>query len=331
MRISATSKTVTVVAATAAILLTLSGCASADDSASVPDGCEKNYTVGFSQPTGEAAYVKALKHQVEIAAGANPCVTLLLDNTQQNNLEAQRATIESWVTQGVDAIVLLPVDAKALDGLREQQQNQGGKWLVYSGPQEGTDGSVGFDSVTSGNLIAEDAVAWYEENYPEGGASAAVTTLTVLPSFVGRWEGPQKKLEAAGIDIVSTQDCADATCGLQIAEDALRQHPDIRVFLGFNDDAALGALRAVEAAGLDQDEVYVAGQDGTLEGLEAVKKGGAYRASAAISLTELAKAIVDTAIEAVDSDEVVDATVTTELASLEDPERVDELIAAFEK
>ena len=309
------------------VAIPVSGCAAGGTPAD-SDDCETEYTVGFSQPTGEAAYVKALKRQVEIAADADACVTLLLDNTQQNNLESQRATIESWITQQVYAIVLLPVDAQALDGLRKQQQ-QGGKWLTYGGPQEGTDGSVGFDSVTSGNLIADDAVEWFETNYPDGGAAAALTTLTALPSLAGRWEGPEEKLAEAGIEIVSTQDCADATCGLQIAEDALRQHPDLRVFIGFNDDAALSAQRAVANAGLDPEKVYIAGQDGTREGLEAVKAGGEYRASAAISLKELAEAIIVTAVEAVNSDEVVDAQVSTELATTRDADRLDQLIADF--
>lgn len=322
----------TLIAATtlsALIITGLTGCATEGGGTASAD-CEDTYTIGFSQPTGEAAYVKALKAQVEVAAKENPCVELLLDNTQQNNLESQRATLESWVTRQVDAIVLLPVDANALEGLRKQQQSQGGTWLTYGGPQEGTNGSVGFDSVESGKLVGNDAVAWYQENYPDGGATAALTTLTTLPSLAGRWEGPEQILGEAGIDIVSTQDCADSTCGLQIAENALRQHPDIRMFIGFNDDAALGALRAVQNAGIDPETVYIAGQDGTKEGLEAVKAGAPYRASAAISLTDLATGIIDTAIESVNAEgEPVDAVIPTVLATADDPAALEKLLSAF--
>lgn len=291
--------------------------------------CEKNYTIGFSHPVGESEFAAALRKKVVKYAGENGCVTALIDNTQQSNLESQRATLESWVIRKVDAIVVLPVDAPALDGLRRQAQKQGTKWLTYAGKTEGVDGAVGFDNVQSGDLVAKDALAWVKQKYPEGGVTAAVSTLTPLVGFAGRWDEPLKQFKAADLEVVSEQDCADQACGLQITEDALRQHPNLRVFIGINDDAAIGALRAFTNAKISPDDIYVAGQDGTKEGLQAVKNGGAYRSSAAILLDDLAKSIIDNSIAAITGKGETDYETPVELGLASKPERLDALIAQY--
>ncbi|MFD3487590.1 sugar ABC transporter substrate-binding protein [Streptomyces sp. NPDC058665] len=307
----------------------LSACSSG--SATESSGCAKQYSIGFSHPVGESEFAAALKKQVTAAGAKQGCVKVLLDNTQASNLESQRATIESWMAQKVDAIVVLAVDATALDGLREQAQAQGTKWLTYAGGTKTSDGSVGFDNVQSGDLVAKDAIAWWKKTYPQGGVTAEVTTLTPLVGFKGRWEEPLKQFSAAGLDVVSKQDCADQECGLQITEDALRQHPNLRVVVGINDDAAIGALKAFTNKGIDPSKVYIAGQDGTREGLEAVKAAGAYRSSAAILIPDLAKSIIDNSIAAITGKGSTDYETPVVLATARDPKQLDQLIQQYGK
>jgi ABC-type sugar transport system substrate-binding protein len=306
--------------ATAALLPSLAGAAE----------CAKTYTIGFSHPVGESEFAAALRKKVVKYAAENGCVTALIDNTQQSNLESQRATLESWVVRKVDAIVVLPVDAPALKGLMRKAQKQGTKWMTYAIEVDGSDGSVGFDNVRSGDLVAKDALGWLKRKHPNGGVTAAVTTLTPLVGFAGRWNEPLEQFATAGLKVVSEQDCADQACGLQIAEDALRQHPDLRVFIGINDDAAIGALRAFTNAKIDPDEVYIAGQDGTREGLQAVKQGGAYKASVAILLDDLAKSIVNNSLAAITGSGKKSET-DVELGVASHPERLDALIAQYDE
>lgn len=322
----------TVVAAIGAASLALSGCAAGGDAGSTSaDGgdCAETYTIGFSNPYSEAVSVKAIKGFVEDRAAELGCIDVLLDNTTGADLESQRATIEGWITQQADAIVLLPVDATAFAGLQSQAQAQGTKWLTYSAEMDGQDGSVGFDSYEGGKLLADDLTAWVGEHYPDGGVSAAVTTLVNLPGFAGRTVETTEALEALNIPIVSRQDCADSGCGLQIAEDALRENPDLRIFIGLNDDAGVGALKAFENAGIDPEEVYIAGADGAQEALEAIKEGTAYKASAAWPLKELGTAIVDLSIAAITGEGSADGVLKHVLATPENPEAIDELLSAF--
>lgn len=327
------TKSAALVAAVSAMALSLTACAgSAGNTGGSAANCEKKYTIGFSNPYSEAVSVKAIKSFVKDRAAENGCVNALLDNTTGANLESQRSTIEGWVTQHVDAIVVLPVDAKALGGLQKQAQAQGTKWLTYSSEMPGQDGSVGFDSHEGGKLIADDMTAWVKEHYPNGKVSAAVTTLVNLPGFSGRTEETVKALDQLGVPVVSKQDCADSGCGLQIAEDALREHPDLRVFIGLNDDAGVGAMKAFTNAGINPAEVYIAGADGAQEALEAIKKGDtAYKASAAWPLKELGTAIVDLSLAAVTGKSSSDSVLKHVLATPRNPEDVDRLLQAFAK
>lgn len=310
--------------------------AAAESSAAAPSeaasaaSCEKEYTIGFSHPVGEAGFVKALKSRVESVAEENGCVTVLFDNTTANNLESQRSTLESWVTQGVDAIVVLPVDAGALSAVQKQAQTDGIKWLTYAFKGEGADGSTGFDSVASGTAVGDYLTTWVNANYPDKDVSSMVTTLSALKAIVsGRWEKPVAALDALGIPVVSQQDCADQTCGLQITEDVLRAHPDLRIVVGLNDDAALGAAKAFENAGIDPATVLVIGQDGNPEALEAVKAGGPVKATAAINLGELAEAIVQNPLNAIEGKTPVDTQAGVTMATADDPAALEELIKSY--
>ncbi|WP_432945576.1 sugar ABC transporter substrate-binding protein [Kribbella sp. CA-253562] len=312
------------------VLGVLSACGGAQGSGSAAlDGCEDTYTVGFSHPVGEAQFVKALKNVVA-DYGPTKCVKVLLDNTTANNLETQRATVESWVTQKVDAIVFWPVDPSAYTNLVAQGHEQGTKWLTYVAPIDGQDGSVGFDSDQAGQEIAADMSAWISKNHPGKDIQAAVTTLIALPPIFGRWEKPTAALTKLGIPVVSKQDCSNQSCGLEIAEQVLRENPRVRVFISMNDDVALGTQKAIANAGLDPDDFYVAGYDGSPEGLENVKAGkGAFRVTMAIQVEQLGHDIIDNALAAVTGEGDSSTLAPSIRVTPADDAEIDKLLAVF--
>jgi ABC-type sugar transport system substrate-binding protein len=286
--------------AAAALLVLATGCsapAGGGDPSSVD--CEEEYTIGFSHPAGDAAAVKVIKESAVARGEMVGCVNVLLDSTVGMNLETQRSTLESWVTQKVDAIVVFPVDPAALENLRERAQAQGTKWLTYVASNPKEDGGVGFDNLTAGEDMATYLQEWIAEKHPDGDITAAVTTATALPGMQPRVLPSIDMLTATGIKIVSQQDCIAQDCGLQLAEDALRANPNLRIFIGLNDDAAIGALRAFQNANVNLNEVFIAGFDGSEEALVALQDGSGYTASSAIPLIELAATIVDNALAAI--------------------------------
>lgn len=327
MTLYSTTKRLAAVASIVIVSGGLAACDSDSSDASSAD-CEKTYRIGYSNPASQAAGVQTLIENLEQIATERGCIEMLFDNTTDNNLESQRATLESWVLQQVDAIVALPVDVAALDGIRQDAQAQGIKWIGYGVPLPDADGLAGFDSDLSGELVGQAAVEWLEENHPDGGVTAEVGTLTPLPDVSGRWDKPIAMLEEAGVEIVSEQDCATQDCGLQITESVLQAHPNLRVVIGFNDDMALGAAKAFENADIDLSTVFIVGQDGSLEALKAVQTGRIF-GTAAIDNTSLANAILDASINAVEGEGETDLTAETTLAGQNDMAVVEDLIAAY--
>ena len=320
--------------ASAAAISLLASCSSGGSGGSESEGsggdCEQRYTIAFSHPAGDVSFVKALKNVVEQKAEENGCVDLLLDNTVQNNLDTQRAAVETWINQKVDAIVVWPVDGEAFESLREQAQAQGTKWLTYAAPNPEEDGGTGFDNETAGKEMTEMLKAWVEENYPDKNITATVTTATALPAVQPRVLPVIDYLNEAGIEIVSQQDCITPDCGMQITEDVLRQHENLRIFVGLNDDAALGAQRALLNAGMDMDGFFLAGFDGPAEALQSLLDETGYTVTAAIDTEKLAASIIDNAIAAITGEG--DASLMTQMVLLtpEDREQLEQLLSVLE-
>lgn len=288
----------------------------------------KRFKIAYSHSVSEAAIVKQVRHFADKRAAELGCVTVLHDNTQANNLEQQINAVQGWITLGVDAIVVTPIDESALKPFQKQAQAQHIKWLTYLGRMDGSDGYVGFDHAQSGQIIGKAAVDWVKANKIQH-PKALVTTLTGLPSISPRWTEVEKLFAQAGIEIVAKQDSADQASGLTITETVLKQHPDLSIVVGLNDDAAVGANRAVTVAGISPDKFFIGGQDGSFEGLTAVNEGKAYKASAAILINDLGASIVDLALNAITGNGPSFAYTPTVLASKADQALLDKLIANY--
>ncbi len=292
--------------------------------------CEagKSYKIAYSHSVSEVAIVKQVRRFADQRAASLGCVTVLHDNTQANNLEQQINAIQGWITLGVDAIVVLPIESTALQPLQKQAQEKGIKWLTYLGRMDNSDGFVGFDHAQSGKMIAQAAVDWVKAN-KVADPKALVTSLTALPSLAPRWTEVSRIFTENGIKVVATQDAADQTNGLRVAETVLLQHPGLDIIIGMADDAAVGALRAIRLAGANPKTMFVGGQDGSLEGLSAVNDGGAYRASAAILINELGANIVDLALNSIRGEGPSSAYTPTVLATKADQALLDELLSNY--
>lgn len=86
-----------------------------------------------------------------------------------------------------------------------------------------------------------------------------------------RGEGFAKAAEAHAFKVLASQPADfDRTKGLNVMENLITAQPDVQGVFAQNDEMALGALRALQAA---KKEVVVVGFDGTDDGVAAVKAG----------------------------------------------------------
>lgn len=291
---------------------------------------DRRYVIAFSHAVSELLVVKAVRAYADLRASELDGVTLVHGDTRHGNLAQQLAEISAWIDQGVDAIVAMPIDAAALAPLVDRAHAKGIRFLSYAFPLPGSDGEAGFDSVRSGQVCGAAAAAFIHARFPSGGAQALVGALEATPLFAPRWLEPIKAIEAAGGTVVVMGEGATVEAGRTVTAEALRAHPDLSVVIGINDEFAIGAAQAFEAAGKDPAMSFICGQDGAPEGLREIARGRHYKGTAAILLNELGAAIVDMSINAIEG-RPASIQVPAEFVSLADPARVAALIAAFEK
>lgn len=298
--------------------------------AAADKSCEggKTFKIAYSHSVSEAAIVRSVRHFADTRAKELGCVEVLHDNTQANNLEQQLNAVQGWITVGVDAIVVTPIDKTALAPLQKQAQDAGIKWLTYAFEMDNSDGLVGFDNTQIGQMIANAAVDWVKKNKIEN-PEALITTLTGLPLLSPRWTEPERIFKENGIKIVAMQDSADEASGLKVAETVLAQHPDLDIVIGLTDNSAVGAYRAVKIAGVDEEKMFIGGQDGDLAGLAAVNEGGAYRASSAILISTLGANIINQALNAITGNGPSFAVTPAVLATKDNQALLDQLIGNY--
>ncbi|TRO69701.1 MULTISPECIES: substrate-binding domain-containing protein [unclassified Streptomyces] len=262
-----------------------------------------NPKVGLSLSTLNNPFFVQIKEGAQAEAkklGADLTVT-----DAQNDASQQANQLQNFTSEGVDSIIVNPVDSDAA-GPSVRSANKADIPVV--GVDRGvnkaeTAALVASDNVEGGKLGAK-ALA---EKLGGKGKIVILQGLAGTSASRERGAGFAEGLKAyPGIDVVAKQPADfDRTKGLDVMTNLLQAHPDVQGVFAENDEMALGAVKALGSkAG---KSVQVIGFDGTPDGLKAVKEGTMY-ASVAQQPKELGRIAVENALRAAD-DKEVDKTV----------------------
>jgi ribose transport system substrate-binding protein len=141
-----------------------------------------------------------------------------------------------------------------------------------------------------------------------------------------RGQGFEEALKGTNVKVVVKRP-ADSRRdkALQVMEDILQRHPDLDGVFAQNDEMALGALQAIEAAG-KLGKIKVIGFDGNKDALEAIK-AGKMLATVAQQPEEMGKMAVDIALKVLKGEKVEkNIYVPVKLVT---KENVDEFLSKF--
>ena len=194
----------------------------------------------------------------------------------ENDNNKQVAQIETFLSQGVDAIIITPADADAAATIAKACDDDDVPLIVYDQPLNSplVDYLCTFDAVETGELEAQ---AVYDAA-PEGnyvvlyGDAANINAQNIAKGFdnvIG------DAVDSGKINIVLEQwvDSWDPTLALQYVENALTaNNNDIQGILSPNDGIAGGAIEALTAQGL-AGEVPTAGQDADIAACQRIVAG----------------------------------------------------------
>lgn len=266
-----------------AVLLTLSaglgGCAGpAADNDSAGGAVEGERTIAFSALTLKNPFFKIIADSLTEAAEEQGYTVIVNDADRDVNTQSKH--IDNYIAQRVSAIVINPADREAI-GSAIRKANQAGIPVFTCDLQcvaEGIEiaGHVGTDNYQGGKLAGEAMV----EALGEAGGEVLILHFKQANSCVLRVQGFTEVMEAhnegreAGrIELVAELDGGGLRDqGLRATSDALQAHPNLAGIFAINDPSALGAWKALEQAG-KQDQVTIIGFDGQVEGKQAIKEG----------------------------------------------------------
>jgi inositol transport system substrate-binding protein len=207
-----------------------------------------------------------------MSARARELGVRLIINDAQRSAERQVQQIESFVAQRVDAIILNPCEVEASSPAVDRARAAGIPIVnVNSETRSAPTAFVGSLDEESARIAME-----YLARRLNGRGN-----VVMMQGFLGqaaqlkRDQGARDVLAATpGLTLLASQSAEwDRARALALMENWIQSHGSrIQAVFAQNDEMAMGALLALEQAGL-KDKVVVAGVDAIRDALQAVKSG----------------------------------------------------------
>ena len=233
----------------------------------------EDLTIASSMPALEFPFFVHMQKSLAEAAAAAGGIALI-ETDGQNSSTKQTGDVEAAIIQGVDGIIISPIDAVAMAPALQGAVDAGIPVVTIDRSVEGVDGilaHVGADNVVGGESQANLII----EMFPDG---ARIVNLQGQPGAspaIDRNQGVHNILDSMSDKYVFV---AEQTAnfareqGASVTEAILAgldSPPD--VIVAANDDMALGALQVVQEQGLD---IAILGFDALPEALGSVRDGG---------------------------------------------------------
>lgn len=239
---------------------------------------KETYKVGFAQTESNNPWRIAQTNSMK--AEAEKLGHQLVYTDAAGSAAKQVADVNSMIAQGVDLIFLAPREEKPLIPAVMAAKKAGIPVILLDRSVDPSLAKAGEDYVTfigsdfieEGKRIAE----WLIKNANGKSKIIELEGTTGSSPANDRKKGFDETIKTAGgFEIVASQSGDFARDkGRQVAEALLQAHPDADIVYAHNDEMAIGAIAAIEAAGkVPGKDVLVLSIDGGKEAVQAVIDG----------------------------------------------------------
>jgi len=266
-------------AAAGAMLLALAGCSGSAGS-STAEGeapAPEDLVVGFSQVGAESGWRAANTKDIQ-AAFEDAGIPLKFSDAQQKQ-ENQIKAIRSYIQQGVDVIAFSPVVESGWDTVLKEAKDADIPVVLTDRSVDSEDTSL-YVSFLGSDFVEEGKKAgtWVTEEFADADSVKIIQLegTTGSAPAIDRAEGFADVIGSdPKFEIVASQ-TGDFTRsgGKQVTEALLKSNPDVDLIYAHNDDMGLGAIEAIEAAGLKPGvDIKIVTIDAVKDGMQALADG----------------------------------------------------------
>lgn len=260
----------------------LVGCSNSKDS-----GAQK---IGLIVSTLNNPFFVDLKTGIENKAKELGYEVVVLDS--QNDPAKEVSNMEDLTVKDVDIVLLNPVDSDSaiasvmianssdLPVMTVDRVANGGEVISH----------IASDNIAGGDMAAKFLI----EQLGGKGKIVQLEGIAGSSATRDRGQGFDTGIEGSEFELVARQSADfDRTKGLTVMENIIQSKGDIDAVFAQNDEMALGAQKALEAAGMN--DVLVVGFDATDDAVDAVKQG-----KMAATVAQQPLLIGETAVDAID-------------------------------
>ena len=237
---------------------------------------DKKLKIGFAQTGAESAWRTANSESMKSEAASRGIDLKFSDG--QGKQENQIRAIRSFVTQHVDAIVLAPLVETGWDPVLREAKRAGIPVIITDRTIQTADESlyacfIGSDFYAEGRMAAD----WLATKVNGKGRIVELQgTPGSAPANDRRKSFAESIAKYPELKIIDSQS-GDfrRTGGKEVMEAFIKKHgKDIDILYAHNDDMALGAVQAIEEAGLKPGkDIIIVSIDAVREGVQAVVDG----------------------------------------------------------
>ena len=210
------------------------------------------------------------RYGIDMVVGSTPT---------EDAADEQLAILETWLNEGgFDGFIVTPFRATSLNSALAAATEQGIPIINIDEliPLDAAKDSgiklaaqLASNNVYAGQL-AGDLIA---SLVPAGSQVAVIEGAAGTTSSIDRVTGFTERAKELGLEVVASQPADwDQAKAFDVASNILQGNPDVKAIFAANDGMGLGAVEAVESAGL-AGQVQVASVDAIPQALEAVKEG----------------------------------------------------------
>lgn len=262
-------------------------------------------TLALVVSTLDNPFFVTLKEGAESKAKELGYELLVLDS--QNDPAKELANVEDVTVRGAKVLLINPTDSDAVGNAIAVAN--GKKLPVITLDRAANKGEVVAHIASDNTAGGEMAGNFLADKLGKEAKIIQLEGIAGTSAARERGAGFAKAAQAHGFKVLASQPADfDRTKGLNVMENLLTAQPEVQGVFAQNDEMALGALRALQAAG---KTVVLVGFDGTDDGVAAVK-GGKMAATIAQQPEQIGAIGVETAAKVLKG-EAVEKSIPVEL------------------
>ena len=212
----------------------------------------------------------------------------------EGDLARQTAQVENFITQRMDAIVIAPVNSSGIASAIEEANRAN---IPVFTADIAADGGAVVAHVASDNRQGGRLLGAYVAQRLGGGGNVVILDQPTVASVRDRVAGFKEALAAfPNIRILAQPvvDLGKRDLAKEKMDNLLGTDQKIDAVFGTNDECALGALAAIQAAG--KSGIFVVGYDATPEARTAIARGTALAADAVQDPVTIGRRTIETIV-----------------------------------